>query len=60
LDWAQLNDKVHLVRVNQLADVWQIRDDHGGRTSFFDLQYVAQDLRAMLIIKHKEKYYIVS
>jgi len=60
LDWAQLNDKVHLVRVNQLADVWQIRDDNGGRTSFFYLQYVAQDLRAMLIIKHKEKYYIVS
>jgi hypothetical protein len=59
MDWAQLNDEVHLVRVNKLRDVWQIRDDHCCRTSLFDLENVAQDLRAMLIIKNKEKDYMV-
>jgi hypothetical protein len=44
MDWAQLNDEVHLVRVNKLGDVWQIRDDHCCRTSLFDLENVAQDL----------------
>jgi hypothetical protein len=60
MDWAQQNDEVHLVRINKLGDVWQIRDDHCCRASLFDLENVAQDLRAMLIIKHKEKDYMLE